>query len=613
MYPHYHDSLTSECHGCSESQEGYTYGYEAHEPYSESNTHLSCIDPELRPLQGHHMYTSYQHHCSIEPPHHYTAYDRVAHGFGHPSFQPQNVESMPYPNALTHPWVNDFDQARYMRYLSPTAPAGFALSSNESSTSDYAISPDVGGSLHDLSGYHMNDDFDASPYAFSSPGGQGWSPGPSQTFVPPLPSTPVPLHQGALSMRDLQVTPDPQGEDEAMDERDILPSRISLPEELDLSEEVASQADSGLGQSIDDEIKEEGEGEDCGALDDDHDFDFVPTTRPRRHCVSAMRQSLQSSQYPAARGVADKQPRVHKQPTSRTATHAVKSRSKFKRPPPSHGVSLFKSFVCTFHHYGCHAVFASKNEWKRHVASQHLQLGYYRCDLGICSPEVAGEHHRGYNDFNRKDLFTQHCRRMHAPWVVAGKGDDSVSKKERDNFEKELEVIRTRCWVDRRKPPKESSCGFCGEEFVDSDGGKAWEERMEHVGRHLEKNGSGVEEEEVDDGLRRWALAEGVIRAGKRKGGFLLVALERAGAAPSRAMSTGRRRSGRLVGRRHITEEDEDEDEDENDVDVDEDDKKQSLSTEPPAEEDGDVAMKGAGETSGEEDASDSDAECEEE
>ncbi|KAH1971608.1 hypothetical protein KXV92_006898 [Aspergillus fumigatus] len=100
-------------------------------------------------------------------------------------------------------------------------------------------------------------------------------------------------------------------------------------------------------------------------------------------------------------------------------------------------------FVCSFSHYGCTGTFASKNEWKRHIASIHVQLGFFRCDVGNCghrpdyktSSTSTHNHHDqpGHqpNDFNRKDLFTQHQRRMHAP------GPDATAQEQQD-FEASL-------------------------------------------------------------------------------------------------------------------------------------------------------------------------------
>ena len=173
----------------------------------------------------------------------------------------------------------------------------------------------------------------------------------------------------------------------------------------------------------------------------------------------------------------------------------------------SNNATATRHFVCSFSHYGCNCTFVSKNEWKRHFNSQHLQLGFYRCDIGAC--QVEPQNHDGSsgnprspNDFNRKDLFTQHLRRMHYPWL-SGK---TPSPKEREEFEKGFDAIRQRCWQVRRRPPEKSRCGFCHQTFTGQHG---WEDRMEHVGKHFERGETRAEVEDVD--LRAWALQEGII------------------------------------------------------------------------------------------------------
>ncbi|KAH1438084.1 hypothetical protein KXX32_009184 [Aspergillus fumigatus] len=190
-------------------------------------------------------------------------------------------------------------------------------------------------------------------------------------------------------------------------------------------------------------------------------------------------------------------------------------------------------FVCSFSRYGCASTFASKNEWKRHIASQHVQLGFFRCDVGNCngghkpnnkmtSTSTLNHHDQpGHqtNDFNRKDLFTQHQRRMHAPWVLAGR-PDATTEQERKAFEASLEDVRARCWHEQRKPPQQSSCGFCGRNF---SGPNSWNDRMDHVGRHFEKDETPLEEAE-DIALRDWAIRERIIQRDS-KGQWMLTAL----------------------------------------------------------------------------------------
>ncbi|PLB51015.1 hypothetical protein P170DRAFT_474562 [Aspergillus steynii IBT 23096] len=178
-------------------------------------------------------------------------------------------------------------------------------------------------------------------------------------------------------------------------------------------------------------------------------------------------------------------------------------------------------FVCSFSHYGCPSTFVSKNEWKRHVASQHVQLGFFRCDVGRCNLNnlsrdnnqvsedgASCDEVRLVNDFNRKDLFTQHQRRMHAPWVKRNR-KQPVTEDERHNFELTLDEVRARCWHEQRTAPLRSQCGFCGQEF---SGPRSWNERMEHVGRHYEKSDVPLDAEAEDHALREWAVESGVVR-----------------------------------------------------------------------------------------------------
>ncbi|KAJ5999703.1 hypothetical protein N7481_000112 [Penicillium waksmanii] len=175
-----------------------------------------------------------------------------------------------------------------------------------------------------------------------------------------------------------------------------------------------------------------------------------------------------------------------------------------------------RTFVCSFAPYGCESTFVSKNEWKRHVTSQHLQLGFYRCDVGKCSihthsgpqpPNTTTSPPVQPNDFNRKDLFTQHHRRMHAPWITSTRRTPSDSEKAA--FETSLDEVRRRCWFGLRKAPQQSRCGFCQEVF---SGEGSWDARMEHVGRHFEREDRiGLGEEGEDVALREWGLNEGIL------------------------------------------------------------------------------------------------------
>ncbi|KAL2444518.1 hypothetical protein ABEF95_016968 [Exophiala dermatitidis] len=559
-------------------------------PSWENDTDLSSIHPALRPNQPHDGFESgLLYHSSSEDHGYFRSYDPVAQGFARPIFRQEMTESALYPHAVGNLWPNSLEPGQNIRYRSPADSSGISLTSDPSAGSDYALSPGIGGNPDDFSVAHPPSEW-ASP-AFDqlsiSDATHNWSG--EAYYMSSLPSTPAASHYRSLSMRDLQVTPDAEGEDESMDDRDAdaLAPRILLPEELELSEQIPSPTDSGLGQSlIDGEDRDEDEGENR-IHRGDGDFDFTPARQPRLprlRSVTDRRRSLRSPaqqrQNATLTAIFGPQARIHKRRQIRraTATNDIDvPRPKHKRLSFRPGQKGPKLFLCTFHHYGCHQTFANKNEWKRHVYFQHLQLGYFRCDMGTCSPEIAGPHFRGHNDFKRKDLFTQHCRRMHAPWVVAGRGEEAAGKKERDNFEKELDDIRSRCWVDRRRPPGRSACGFCGETFADDEEdlkgqGRSWEERMHHVGRHLEKQEVNVHEEEVDQGLREWAIAETIIRR-DRRGEYQLVIDEPAASGRATTLTVGGRgrRSRRLRGKRsRATVQDVGEDEvDEEDSDTD--------------------------------------------
>lgn len=235
-------------------------------------------------------------------------------------------------------------------------------------------------------------------------------------------------------------------------------------------------------------------------------------------------------------------------------------------PSPSalhkHTLALHtRPFTCSFQRYGCPANFGSKNEWKRHVSSQHLRLGIYRCDISMCIPnqprrksssssydkslqkaesdpsssssDRSSEPTTGHNEFNRKDLFTQHVRRMHGP-RSSGSLRRNLASAETNEFDEQLEAIRQRCWVQLRTKPPRSFCGFCrfkqeqyqkqqhdriingldaqsgsnGMDDVIFEGDCAWDDRMEHVGKHLER---GETEEVEDDGLRQWLAEQGLL------------------------------------------------------------------------------------------------------
>ncbi|KAL2175861.1 uncharacterized protein P884DRAFT_271177 [Thermothelomyces heterothallicus CBS 202.75] len=161
-----------------------------------------------------------------------------------------------------------------------------------------------------------------------------------------------------------------------------------------------------------------------------------------------------------------------------------------------------RPFPCAFSFAGCTSTFGSKNEWKRHISSQHLCLQFYRCSS---CPQSSADG-KG-NEFNRKDLFTQHLRRMHAPFAIKKAITKSDSKLQAE-WDAHVKEMQTTCLVTRRKPPQRSACPKpdCQSVF---EGPGSWDEWTEHVGRHMEKGEAG--RMGVDPLLAKWALDEGII------------------------------------------------------------------------------------------------------
>ncbi|MCJ1313616.1 hypothetical protein MMC25_007295 [Agyrium rufum] len=226
-------------------------------------------------------------------------------------------------------------------------------------------------------------------------------------------------------------------------------------------------------------------------------------------------------------------------------------------------VSHIRPFTCTFRTYGCNSTFGTKNEWKRHVATQHLRLGYWRCDFPGCRPkELAGQRqglpqdrgarlqskgedfvHREtdliFNDFNRKDLFTQHLKRMHvnaltsSPASLPSSSPIAVSKITTSTAaipttdaasaptakgsvtHALLDNISTDSFRRTRSPAEFGQCGFCTADEAGMrearEASGSWEARMEHVGRHLEKGDGNTRVWREDLVLRDWALKEGIL------------------------------------------------------------------------------------------------------
>lgn len=235
--------------------------------------------------------------------------------------------------------------------------------------------------------------------------------------------------------------------------------------------------DSGIGNSVRDaesvqpvdfkdevDIKDESEG----------DSDYNPSKRGNKRRKSAHQSTRASRRSSGAR---------------KDSVVSLSNSSKLSRRPrgaPKTKIDVYqddrRGFPCPFAAYNCSSTFSSKNEWKRHVSTQHIKLGFWRCDLCAPTSDPNDPTSYYYNDFNRKDLFTQHLRRMHA-----AHGSGARHMKEHPVNEDNIGEHQTRCYQVLRHAPQQSICPIsgCDREFF---GPASWEERMEHVGRHFEKD-----------------------------------------------------------------------------------------------------------------------------
>ncbi|KAI0123242.1 hypothetical protein BJ170DRAFT_555290, partial [Xylariales sp. AK1849] len=172
-----------------------------------------------------------------------------------------------------------------------------------------------------------------------------------------------------------------------------------------------------------------------------------------------------------------------------------------------------RSFVCVFHFAGCDSTFASKNEWKRHVLSQHLMLNYWLCQQDACSKLSNGPSSELPSGalFNRKDLYTQHLRRMHLPPAFR---KEVKAKKVVPEWEDRVRMSQEDAHRLRCELPNYMRCPAIGC-VAHFSGTNSWDERMEHVAKHLEKAASGLEPSlqfggENDSTLMIWCLRNGI-------------------------------------------------------------------------------------------------------
>jgi len=148
-------------------------------------------------------------------------------------------------------------------------------------------------------------------------------------------------------------------------------------------------------------------------------------------------------------------------------------RKKFKRPCElkKHMKRHEKPYACT--HSDCDKRFGSKNDWKRHENSQHIQLEFWKCSEKLTDNNRSPQPVSCGKICHRRETFKNHL--------------------DKDHGITDLKTIETRCTDCRNGRNFESRfwCGFCKKTIeFGKNGGLAWSERFDHIDAHFTgKNG----------------------------------------------------------------------------------------------------------------------------
>lgn len=252
-----------------------------------------------------------------------------------------------------------------------------------------------------------------------------------------------------------------------------------------------------------------------GSVSNNEEFPNITTTTPSghtRHRTRTNRRLTMSALTTTPNARATVRRRASTRGASRSTTTSTRQsssagdRSRTASGPSSpeltrsRGHQTHGTFTCPLSPYGCESVFTSKNEWKRHVLTKHLKLGYYECSL--CPTDGM----RAPYQNARKDLFSQHIWRMHLQSDDTGHihqpaqrsalstsstttrihtrtGSTSSSGQVTEAVIEKYGDIYPDCYKSIRDAPQEAYCVFCGDRFRGDNSAENW---LEHVGRqHL--------------------------------------------------------------------------------------------------------------------------------
>jgi len=497
----------------------------------------ASIDMELLPETGSYRHAGMQRcketpkrRCSIDAPNAWQS--GLTDWHGRHSLLPYGLD-IPHNGSSDSQWT-PIDQESTSSGGSTWSPETSKSRSEADGSGKYRLSPD-----HDVSGLGIGYANLAVPLCFPE----------DLSYHGPGCAT-------VISPHDLQQYPDPEEFVEEIPMRsDLHEMTFSHPGSPDDAGTYVpygrpdrfDQDDEALGpsaryESRETSVKDEEDSTMGDSLEqDDGDDDYSPRSEKRAHGrrLSQMSASLKN---PSA---SPKRSQLAKNATSQAPKPtkiAKKSSSKISAPCPTsnrnantqpcphcsvgfpsdstlkkHVLALHtRPFICTFHGYGCSSTVGSKNEWKRHINVQHMHLETWRCDIGACAPQTCGskEHNHAldskseqqeangpvYHDFDRKDLFTQHLKRMHCP-------ANSASRAEKAKYEASVEASQKRCYRRLRDPPTNVICPYC----TQHPGFNSWDDRIEHVGKHLERADFDKNMVREDVALQEWLTKEGYL------------------------------------------------------------------------------------------------------
>ena len=105
------------------------------------------------------------------------------------------------------------------------------------------------------------------------------------------------------------------------------------------------------------------------------------------------------------------------------------------------------------------------------------------------------------DEFYTQNLFTAHMERMHGPPY-------SASYAEKEAFAERIVVLAPQR-IYRKRPPVNTICPYCPEH----PSFESWDDRMDHIGLHLEKQDMDFDSETEDAALVNWLVAQGFIDA----------------------------------------------------------------------------------------------------